>query len=493
MNIQLNSASSTPLYIQLKLSIREKILTGELPEQFKLPSERQLAQRLQVHRNTVVKAYEALISEGLVASSQKPRGYFVVNPFNEQGTKNNEPTFFSSADKNFNYRFTNEQNSFEVLYRSSHTNEGISFGGVLINREVIPVKYLKELMQEIIDGENLEPFWFCDSQGTEALRQNIAEMLFSRNIYVKPRNIQVIGETYEAIHNIALMYLNPGDHVVIEEPALPAIVNIFLHVGAKPLFVPIKQDGVQIDVLEKLVRQYKPKLIYTMPNYQNPSTCTMDIDKRKRLLKCARSYNIPIIEDDSLHEFNYKDARIPSLFFMDNSNSVIYLDTAGLSFYPGARLGYLVAPDNVIKTYQRIVNKNQLFLNSTSQYLWAKFFEKGFYEQHAVFLKEYYQKKRDLMCRCLQEVPEITFTTPEGGLCVWGELERELNDTQFAALCEKMGLQIMPGSFFFSQGNVGKNYLRLSFSSASDEEIVEGVSLLKKAIAAFKFRNGPSA
>nr|WP_330392370.1 PLP-dependent aminotransferase family protein [Hespellia stercorisuis] len=374
------------------------------------------------------------------------------------------------------------QKRFEKLYHASYDTEKIPFAAVLTNRKALPVKCLKELMQEIVDGDDIEPFWCCDPQGTERLRNCLVEMLFSRHIYVKAYNIQIVSETYEAISNIAFMYLNKGDYVIIEEPACPAIANIFLHVGAKLLSVPIEDNGIRMDILEGYVLQYKPKLIYTMPNYQNPSTHTMEMDNRKRLLKCAGAYNIPIIEDDSQYDYCYSETRFPSLYSLDTSDSVIYLDTAGLSIYPGIRLAYILAPDNVLKTYRSIVNKDQLFLNSMGQYLWMRFLEKGFYETHFKFLKEFYNRKREIMCTELSKIPEISFLKPDGGLVIWVKMERNINDFQVAALCEKMGVLLMPGSIFFPEGNKGENYLRISFSSATDEQIIKGAEVLQKAI-----------
>jgi len=225
MNITLNRNNTTPLYLQLKNSIRSMILSEELPENFKLPSERNLAAKLSVHRNTVVKAYEALIAEGLIYSSRKkPCGYFVGHNFSKSEIISDPQKVmtFSSLDKNLNYHFINMQNRFEELYHSSYDTEQISFAGVLTDRTALPVEYLKHMLQEIIDGDDLEPFWFCDPQGTKRLRMAISEMLFGRNIYTSPRNIQIVSETYEAISNIAFMYLNPGDYVIIEAPALPS-------------------------------------------------------------------------------------------------------------------------------------------------------------------------------------------------------------------------------------------------------------------------------
>lgn len=485
MDIQLKRGSSTPLYKQLRNTIRDQILSGQLADGFKLPSERQLVERLQVHRNTVKKAYELLMQEGLVyASSKAPRGYFVRNSPAEArpdaAPEAKRP--FSSLDKNFNYHFLGMQNTFQRLYNSSYLSDAIPFAGVLANREALPFAYLYEIMEEMIKDGTVEPFWFCDPQGTERMRNCLADLLFGRNIYVQPQNIQVISETYEALSNIAFMYLKEGDYAVVEEPALPAIVNILLHTGAHVLFVPVEPDGVKIEVFENLVERFRPKLIYTMPNFQNPATCVMSLEKRRRFLKCALSYNIPIVEDDSMYDFNYSGIRLPSLYSMDRTNSVIYIDSFNLSFFPGARVGYIVAPDNVIKTYRRIINKDQLFLNSLSQYMWARFFEKGYYDRHREFLTEFYRHKRDLMCEALSQIPGLTFSIPEGGLVVWVRLPEHINDRQITAAAERNGVLLMPGNTFFTEGSKGEAYLRISFSSATDEQITEGIRRMGELI-----------
>lgn len=485
MEIQLKRGSTTPLYKQLRNNIRDQILSGQLADGFKLPSERQLVEKLQVHRNTIKKAYEMLIHEGLVyASVKSPRGYFVRNSLAEARPDNASEAKrpFSSLDKNFNYHFLGLQNTFQRLYNSSYLSDAIPFAGVLANQEALPLEYLHEILGEIVAEGTTEPFWFCDPQGTERLRSDLTDMLFERNIFVQPQNIQVVSETYEALSNIAFMYLKEGDFAIVEEPALPAIVNILLHTGAHVLFVPTQEDGVQIEVFENLVERYRPKLIYTMPNFHNPSTSLMSLEKRRRFLNCAFTYNIPVVEDDSMYDFNYSGSRLPSLYSMDRTNSVIYMDSFNLSFFPGARVGYIVAPDNVIKTYRRIINKDQLFLNSMSQYMWARFFEKGYYGRHRDFLRDFYRHKRDRMCEALSRIPGLSFRTPEGGLVVWVRLPEPLNDRQVAAAAERRGLLLMPGNTFFAEGSKGESYMRLSFSSASDEQIEEGVKLLQELI-----------
>ena len=242
---------------------------------------------------------------------------------------------------------------------------------------------------------------------------------------------------------------------------------------------------MKIDILENLVKLYRPKLIYTMPDFQNLSTCVMSVEKRKRLLKCAYEYNIPIVEDDSLNVWDYNELYLPRLFSLDTSDSVIYIDSFNLSFFPGARIGYMVAPDNVIQTYSKIINKDQLFLNSMSQYLWARFYEKGYYTKYQRFLIDFYRKKRDLMREELSKIPGILFEVPQGGLVYWIKLPEYLNDRQIASAAERKGLFLMPGHTFFVEGGRGDSYLWLSFSSVSDEQIVKGCSILRNIIEAY--------
>ena len=492
MEISLNRDSTTPLYQQLRNQIRDQIISGELTDGFKLPSERQLVERLEIHRNTVKKAYEQLMEEGLIYSSAKsPRGYFVrgsragAAAKDAQNERFGMRRAFSSLDKNFNYQFLGMQNTFQRFYNSSYLSEAIPFAGVLANEEALPMEYLREILREMAQESTLEPFWFCDPQGTEHFRMALADMLFGRNIYVPTEQIQAISETYEALSNIAFMYLKEGDYAVVEEPAVPAVVNIFLHTGAQVLLVPMERDGMKIEALESLVERYHPKLIYTLPNFHNPTGAVMSLMKRRQLLKCAYSRNIPVVEDDSLRDFNYDGIRLPSLYSMDRTSSVIYMDSFNLSsFFPGARIGYMIGPENVIKTYRRIINKDQLFLGSMSQYMWARFYEKGYYDKHRVFLADFYRKKRDRMVQALSKIPGLVFEIPAGGLVCWVRLPEGMNDRQVTAAAERKGLLLMPGNTFFAEGSRGESYLRISFSSASDEQIDEGAGILTLRAAA---------
>lgn len=150
MDIQLNHSSTTPLYQQIRNKIRDQILSGQLADGFKLPSERQLVERLGVHRNTVKKAYEMLIEDGLIyASIKSPRGYFVKNSVIEAKVNDDykKTRIFSSLNKNFNYHFLGMQNTFQRFYNSSYLSDEISFAGVLSSKETLPQSYLQEILR----------------------------------------------------------------------------------------------------------------------------------------------------------------------------------------------------------------------------------------------------------------------------------------------------------------------------------------------------------
>lgn len=130
---------------------------------------------------------------------------------------------------------------------------------------------------------------------------------------------------------------------------------------------------------------------------------------------------------------------------MDRTSSVIYMDSFNLSsFFPGARIGYMIGPENVIKTYRRIINKDQLFLGSMSQYMWARFYEKGYYDKHRVFLADFYRKKRDRMVQALSKIPGLVFEIPAGGLVCWVRLPEGMNDRQVTAAAASPTLSIWP-------------------------------------------------
>ena len=223
MDLKIDRSSCVPVYQQITRKIEEQILSGELSNGFKLPAERRLADEIGVHRNTVIKAYDMLITDGLVVvSREKPKGYFVKAA---QEAQKFGKRFFP-LEKAFRYEFRKAEKTFNDVYWKSEKRETISFGGMIMNRQLNPVEDMKSVVEKIFD---------CSEKGsmagfyneTELLRRNICRLLTEQNIYVTPKNVQILAESNQIISYLMMLYLREGDCIVAETPMVPDNFSIF--------------------------------------------------------------------------------------------------------------------------------------------------------------------------------------------------------------------------------------------------------------------------
>lgn len=472
MNIKLNRSSQTPLYLQIKCAVQNLILSGEIGQGYKMPAERKLAEELRVHRNTVVKAYGELVDEGyLIASSKRPRGYFVEKIAGEQFSFNR----FFPLEKMIRYHFNEKEKLFLDIFCRSDQRDLISMGGMIMDEKAYPTEGIKEIVSEMVRSPRGE---------AERLKRNICSVLFQENMYVSPKNIQLVSETNQALNHIMTLYLKEGDCVIAEEPVVPDNASIFRNKGIRLVTVPMEPDGMDLDRLEAAIRRYAPKFIYTMPNYHNPTGILMSQEKRRRLLELAGKYCVPIIEEDSQRDFRYEGGRLPSLYAQDRYRSVIYIDSFTLTFPYDIKTGYIVGPTDLIETLGRMIMVDETSVSSLGQYILNEYIERGYFRQHVTRLAEHYAHKRDLLCRCLDGIADkgIRYTRPKGGLLLWCDLAEGINERRLYQEAEKLGLLIIPGFLFYPNGYEGAGHVRLCFSNISDEDIVRGVEILGRAL-----------
>lgn len=472
MYIKINRSSQTPLYLQIKCAIQNLILSGEVSRGYKMPAERRLAEELDVHRNTVIKAYGELVDEGyLIVSAQKPKGYF-VKEISHQGVPFKR---FFPLEKMIRYHFNEKEKLFLDIFNRSACKDYISMGGMIMNESAYPAEGIEEILRDMTYGPRNE---------SERMKKNICSILFKENMYVSPKNIQLVSETNQALNHIMTLYLKEGDCVIAEEPVVPDNASIFRNKGINLVTVPMEPDGMDLSKLEAMIKKYAPKFIYTMPNYHNPTGIIMSHQKRKRLLDLAGKYCIPIIEEDSQRDFRYEGNRIPSLYAQDKYRSVIYIDSFTLTFPYGIKTGYLVGPTDLIEMLGHLIVVDETFVSSLGQYMINEYIERGYYERHISEIVEYYGHKRDLLCQCLDRIKDkgITYTRPKGGLLLWCSLEECINERTLFMEAEKRGLLLMPGFLFYPKGHEGGGHIRLSFSNVSDEEIKKGIKLLGEAL-----------
>lgn len=255
MNIKINRNSKTPIYLQIKNGIRNLITTEELFPGFKMPSERKLAEELDVHRNTVIKAYSELVAEGYITVSRvAPKGYFVVDAEKDKGFTGR----FFPLGKRLRYNFTQNERLFFNLYDlSMEDNDYISMGG-------LTVSVLNEEKEEFC---NIMSNVCYNSSNDEALRlkKNICHLLEKENIYVNEKNIQISTETNQLLNQICDLFLSEGDIVVAEEPIVSDNIALFRNKGIELVTIPLEEDGMNMKILENVVSKKRPKFIYTLP------------------------------------------------------------------------------------------------------------------------------------------------------------------------------------------------------------------------------------
>lgn len=485
MRITLNEHSETPKYLQIKNSIKQQILDRELLFGFRLPSERNLAKALGVNRNTVIRAYDELIKDGLLRVSAAPKAYIVTVEYGKQDLESAGPgRHYSALEQNRKFRFTQSDELFEQLYGQSDDTGNISFAGMIPDRALYPLDDIRRIMAQLMAEGRPELFEICSPQGLEALRAEIARHLCANNIRAVSGNIQIVAETTQAIECIAELYLSVGDTVIVEEPMLPDLLTAFQNKGIQVVPVSMDRDGMVIEHLEQLVRQHHPTLIYTMPNYHNITTAVMPLDRRRALLECARRYGVGVVEDDHQSELRYAPHQEPTLYAMDNQN-VIYLNSFIFTFVPGMRIAYMAASQPLVRSFRRIVSNQQLCINVLGQHLLARFMAEGSFAAHVEAVRACYREKRDAMCRELDRLEGLglRYRKPQGGLAVWCALPDGIQQKRLLEAARARGLLFMPGFLFYPFGNRGESFLRLSFSNATLEEIRQGVEILEETLA----------
>lgn len=472
MEIILNRNNHTPIYLQIKNSIAQMILCGHLPPSFKLPAERVLADELGVSRTTLVRAYQELIAEGLVVVSTKPKGYFV-----KEASKKTPTRVFHPLSKMIRYTYTEQENLFDDLFRQKGDLNLISLAGISV---------------DVCEEEDIcyyyRDFFSKNGKESERLKTNIRKLLSKQDIFVSEKNIQLVAETTQALEYIARLYLQPGDSIIVEEPVIADTINVFRNRGINAVCVKMTPQGMDLDDLEQLIQIYEPKFICTMPNLHNPTGTVMPLENRLRLLELAGHWGIPIIEENSLHDFRYEGRELPSLYALDNNQMVLYIDTFTLTFLPGNKTAYIVGPPEPIDMIGRLIVTGQMTVYKTSHAMLNEYIESGAFDRRVKFLQNHYRQKRDYLCDKLIPLAEngLRFQVPEGGLSLWCKLPEDVNEKKLFALCKQRGLLYMPGNVFFPYGYSGSGYIRLCFSSVSEQQMDQAANILEVAMSQSK-------
>lgn len=493
MDITINHHAHTPIYMQIVNQLKEMILKGEITDGFVLPSERTMAKLLNVHRNTVVRAYMELKADAFLSSSQG-KGYTVSYLSDAEKHKNSSEnkSSWTAAEAGATIAWTSLirdeyldlKITFDDLFSKSYTSNNISFAGGIASAEEYGKEDLANILGDIILSDNIETYSFSPYQGNHDLRQNIAHFMSGKGIGAKPSEIQIVSETNQALDYLASLLISPGDTVITEEPVSPDVYRTFALAGGKVITVPMDEEGILCDRLEPLIIKHQPKFIYVNPDFQNPTGIVMSLERRKALLDLSHKYRMPIIEEDAVSEIRFEGVRIPSLKALDKGNNVIFIYSFALTFAPGVRMAFVLADKTLIKSLSYIVSIRLISLDSISQKLLNNCIEKGIYQKNLRTICGDYKEKRDLMCSCLREANDLglSFRKPAGGVYLWCKLSSDTDYHKLYLKTLEKGVSFIPGSVFYLRGSKGDCCIRLNFSYPSKLQIEKGIGLLTQAL-----------
>ena len=365
----------------------------------------------------------------------------------------------------------------------------ISLAGGLPDPKLFPREEIAEAARTVILEMGEKALQYSPTKGVDAFLEAVRRFLQRHNVAVRGED-DLIATTgsQEALYLIAKVLVDPGDYVVVEEPSYLGALNAFRHYDARFLTVPLDENGMVTEELEKVLKRARSeglrvKLIYTVPTCHNPAGTTMPDDRRKHLLELAEEYDLLVVEDDPYSFITFEPMRFTPLKTLDRSGRVIYTSTVSKIMAPGLRLGWIVAPAELVAKFELAKQAIDLHTPTLNQYIAARLLDSGVIERRFDALRRVYREKRDAMLEALeQHMPEGTrWTRPIGGLFVWVWLPEHINARKLLEKAIERGVAFVPGDAFYASGR-GHNTMRLNFSYPSVDEIREGVRRIGEAI-----------
>jgi 2-aminoadipate transaminase len=471
MNITIDKNEKHPIYMQIYRQIKCAIYAGDLPAGTLLLPERKLAVKLSVNRSTVLNAYNRLKEEGLIDS--KVGQGTIVAAVNIQ-SDSSEPSW----NQLFNAKLEEFGNDMlGKMFTHLGNNDIISFALGMADPNWIPDLPISKLDGVLKNNKSI--LSQTPVAGDIDFRESICKLLAKKNMHCSLEEIMVLSGSQQGIDIASRIMLQPGDIVFAEAPTYFLALQSFKSAGAKIIEVPVDHNGIKTEQIERLLKRYHPKCIYTNPDYQNPSSCSMSLERRKKLVDLAGRFDFIILEDAAYTGLGFEEEEIPSMYQLDKKGHVVYLGTFSKTICSGIRMGYMAAHKNIIAMASMARQNIDIHPNILSQWLIHEFMQSGSYDTHVQNLRLHYKSKMKVMLnQLIRYAPEgMEFSKPMGGYYIWCKLPEGIRASDLLVECIKDGVVFMPGKPFF-QYEDGDKYIRINFTVPSVEQIENGIPII---------------
>ncbi len=373
-------------------------------------------------------------------------------------------------------------------WRSIATEDAVSLSYGFPDPDLFPTAELLESVETVLEEEGDKALQYGGGEYKEALKSFLVEQERERGIDFETQDLLVTNGATHAIDTACRAFLEPGDTLVVEAPTFMGVLGVFWNFGVRIIGVPVDEDGMDVDALETTLEtrrkrgQDSPKLLYTIPDFHNPTGTTLTRERREKLLGLAAEYDFGIVEDGAYTDLWLDSETPPPLATLDEQERVIRVGSFAKTIAPGVRLGWLTAPSKIHQAARTVAAGGT---NTFTRSVVGRYCEAGHFDELLPKLRETYREKRDHMLTELEkEMPaDVTWTEPGGGFFVWVELPEVIDAGAMLEDAAETGVTYLPGSLFYNDED-GENALRLSFTYVKQDEITAGIEALAESIEA---------
>jgi DNA-binding transcriptional MocR family regulator len=477
-----------PVYRQIIEKIRSLIDEGTLEPGKPLPSSRALAKKLGVNRSTVYLAYAELQALGYLQS--RPGSYNIVQRRRKEVAYHPERKSRISWERVFSARAAEIFETFQRFSPERPPLRGpaerpINLAALDLDPRLYPIAALRKCVNSVLAKEGPGVLEYGTYKGYGPLCEYIAQRLRLHGISVSEAEILITNGAQQALDLLIRLFAASGGTVAVESPTYANILPLLRFSGLNIIGIPMRQDGMDLDILASTLSRNKVSFVYTIPNFHNPTGITTSHQHRERLLNICLKQGVPIAEDGFEEDMKYFGKVDLPLKSIDEHDIVIYLGTFSKALFPGLRLGWITAARECIMRLTALKRFADLTSSNLAQIVMDRFCREGYYDAHLRRLHRIFRRRMLVALNTMDaSFPKsVTWTRPLGGYTMWVRLPRRLSERELHELLLPHGVVVSPGSYYFPNFRPSEHF-RISIARLNEQEIREGLLRLWEALRA---------
>ncbi|MDN4495548.1 PLP-dependent aminotransferase family protein [Ureibacillus aquaedulcis] len=461
------------IYKQLAEYIEKGIADGTFPPDKPLPSERYLANEMNLNRSTVVAAYDELESNGLI---ERNRGSGTTISKDIWGiTKKRIPSWNRYIEAG---TFLPNLPVMQRIRKESVEHKIINLASGELSEDLFPINILREITST---RSYIGSLGYDHPQGSVILRNTLTKHVKQyRGIETNPSSILITSGAQQALNLVVQCLLKPGDAVAIEDPSYNYNLQIFKSAGLKVYYLPANKEGINSDDLLSLYKKHRIRMIFLNPAYQNPTGSLLNEKQRKAILEISSEHGIPVVEDDPYSLTSFTGERIPTLKSMDVHGNVLYISSLSKIVASGLRIGWIIGPKSVIERLSDAKQQIDFGHSSFTQWIANDFMESENFNSHINLLVKELEQRRNQIVRSLHLYlkDQVEFFVPQGGIHIWVKIKKDVNEIKLLEESIKRGIIYVPGSTMGSK----KGFVRFTFAREDEASIDKGIKRFSEAL-----------